>query len=670
MRHLLYFLSVTLIILVGCSPVERTTDQLPNVDFSDSNVIRILQAQDKGLTDSLLIYFQSAVPNHRYLSARAFASVQDKKAIPGLIQLLADKNPDIRKIAAFSLGQIGDERSEDALTSAFIPMDTLESVKQANKYILEALGKCGTTKSLDLISSIATYGPQDTLFVQGQTSSLYRFGLRGMTDSLGTKRMVEIIEDPRYDPTSRLFAVNYLYRNRSLDLESYGSRLIAAYIKEKDEHVQLFLSVVLGRLNAEPALNQLIGDLNSNKTSDQLKINILRSLDGYDYVKVRAAILPLLTIAKPALVEAACSYLKKNAKAYDADYFWNLAKADTTRKQTRSHLYGVTNAIMPGFRTISKGKLNREISKAIDGTTDPYLKVNYINAMGEFGWNYQLIANKLATAVHPVVKTNIVKAVADIYRGADDNRSFATGQRTIKRNICKVMADALRSKDVGMITEAASLLSDSNLDTPDHFRDTLALGEAFASLDLPKDYEAYQALVAAAKYHQIGDIQDTRGVLPYNHAIDFQQLGALTDSSTAVITTNRGNIVMRLYRAKAPGSVHNFIELAEKGFFDGKNFHRVVPNFVIQGGCTRGDGYGIEDYTIRSEFSTLSYDEGGYVGMASSGKDTEGTQFFITHNAALHLDGKYTIFGKVIHGMDIVNAIEVDDKISDVKILF
>jgi len=91
---------------------------------------------------------------------------------------------------------------------------------------------------------------------------------------------------------------------------------------------------------------------------------------------------------------------------------------------------------------------------------------------------------------------------------------------------------------------------------------------------------------------------------------------------------------------------------------------------VIQGGCTRGDGYGIEDYTIRSEFSTLSYDEGGYVGMASSGKDTEGTQFFITHNATLHLDGKYTIFGKIIHGMDVVNAIQVDDKISNVKILF
>ena len=98
--------------------------------------------------------------------------------------------------------------------------------------------------------------------------------------------------------------------------------------------------------------------------------------------------------------------------------------------------------------------------------------------------------------------------------------------------------------------------------------------------------------------------------------------------------------------------------------------HRDIPNFVIQGGCTRGDGYGIEDYTIRSEFSLRSYDDGGYVGMASSGKDTEGTQFFITHTAALHLDGKYTIFAKVKQGMDIVNDIQVGDKITNVKILF
>jgi len=221
-----------------------------------------------------------------------------------------------------------------------------------------------------------------------------------------------------------------------------------------------------------------------------------------------------------------------------------------------------------------------------------------------------------------------------------------------------------------MITEAASLLADTTTDIANFYRDTLAVTAAFDALDLPKDYETYQVLVSASNHLKFGDIQSTEGALMHNHPIDFNRLGALSDSSSAIIDTEKGRIIIELYPKEAPGSVHNFIELATSGFFKGKNFHRVVPNFVVQGGCTRGDGYGIEDYTIRSEFTTLSYDEGGYLGMASSGKDTEGTQFFITHTATLHLDGYYSIFAKVIDGMDVVDNIQVGDVIRDVKIIF
>jgi cyclophilin family peptidyl-prolyl cis-trans isomerase len=119
---------------------------------------------------------------------------------------------------------------------------------------------------------------------------------------------------------------------------------------------------------------------------------------------------------------------------------------------------------------------------------------------------------------------------------------------------------------------------------------------------------------------------------------------------------------------EAPGSVTNFLKLASEGYFNGKNFHRVVPNFVIQGGCNRGDGWGSEDYSIRSEFSLRKYKEGS-VGMASAGKDTEGTQWFITHSPTPHLDGRYSIFAEVVEGMDVVHRIEIGDKIISVDIL-
>jgi peptidyl-prolyl cis-trans isomerase B (cyclophilin B) len=113
--------------------------------------------------------------------------------------------------------------------------------------------------------------------------------------------------------------------------------------------------------------------------------------------------------------------------------------------------------------------------------------------------------------------------------------------------------------------------------------------------------------------------------------------------------------------------VQNFVKLAQSGFYDGKTFHRVVPNFVVQGGCPIGNGWGNPGYSIRSEDGPLRFDR-GMVGMATEGKDTGGCQFFITHSPQPHLDGRYTIFGKVVQGMDVVDQLRVDDVMKTVKI--
>jgi cyclophilin family peptidyl-prolyl cis-trans isomerase len=133
--------------------------------------------------------------------------------------------------------------------------------------------------------------------------------------------------------------------------------------------------------------------------------------------------------------------------------------------------------------------------------------------------------------------------------------------------------------------------------------------------------------------------------------------------------TVRGDIVLELDRSLAPFTVMSFLKLATgRGFYHGQTFHRVVPNFVIQGGDPRGDGWGGPEYTLRSEFSSGTFAT-GTLGMASSGKDTEGSQFFITQSPQPHLDGRYTIFGRVLSGMDVVDKIQVDDHIYGVTII-
>jgi len=131
--------------------------------------------------------------------------------------------------------------------------------------------------------------------------------------------------------------------------------------------------------------------------------------------------------------------------------------------------------------------------------------------------------------------------------------------------------------------------------------------------------------------------------------------------SRAVIKTDRGDIEIELFGDDATQTAASFIKLAKSGFYNGLIFHRVVPNFVVQGGCPRGDGWGDAGYALRSEVNQYHY-ERGYIGVADSGKDTGGCQFFITHSPQPRLDGHYTIFGRVTKGMDVVDKIDQGDK--------
>jgi peptidyl-prolyl cis-trans isomerase B (cyclophilin B) len=138
----------------------------------------------------------------------------------------------------------------------------------------------------------------------------------------------------------------------------------------------------------------------------------------------------------------------------------------------------------------------------------------------------------------------------------------------------------------------------------------------------------------------------------------------------ATIKTNRGNIRIQLFDDKAPKTVANFEKLAGEGFYDGLKFHRVIADFMIQGGCPKGTGTGGPGYTFEDEFhKDLKHDGPGILSMANSGPNSNGSQFFITHTATPWLDNKHSVFGKVIEGTQkVVDAIKQGDKMEKVTV--
>lgn len=139
----------------------------------------------------------------------------------------------------------------------------------------------------------------------------------------------------------------------------------------------------------------------------------------------------------------------------------------------------------------------------------------------------------------------------------------------------------------------------------------------------------------------------------------------------ASINTDKGTITLNLYADKAPKTVANFVNLALRGYYDNLNFHRVINDFMIQGGCPEGDGRGGPGYVFEDEFDPeLKHDSPGVLSMANAGPGTNGSQFFITHIPTGWLDGKHTVFGKVVSDADqeVVNSIVQGDRITSIKI--
>jgi len=138
----------------------------------------------------------------------------------------------------------------------------------------------------------------------------------------------------------------------------------------------------------------------------------------------------------------------------------------------------------------------------------------------------------------------------------------------------------------------------------------------------------------------------------------------------ATITLDNGNeIRIEFYPEDAPKTVENFVTLAKKGFYDGLKFHRVVPDFVVQGGDPKGDGTGGPGYTIKAEFNKQKHVRGTVAMARSQHPDSAGSQFYITYGATPHLDNNYTVFGKVVSGMEHVDGIKQGDKMKTVKIV-
>lgn len=668
---------ILLSLFSACIPYEEEVITDIDITYKDPIAQRIFDFQDQQNIDSLINYFGHNNATYRYLAAMAFASIRPD-SIDQVSLLLYDPVDKVRAAAAYAIGQSNNGSPTSNLLKAFERKDTSGVYQNANKAILEAVGKKGDERMLNHLASITTYQKTDTLLLEGQAWGIYRFATRQIATSKSTERMVEFLTNTNYPNSIRLIAANYLYRLKKLTLSSEQTNdLLAIYKEETDLNIKMALIVGLGKTKSEAVLAYILAQFDNEKDY-RLQCNMLRALSNYDYAQVFPLVEKAVKNSNQHVSNRAVQFLLEKGQDFDATFYWRLAK-DSACIHVKPQLYQVSNKLLPAYYVEHRNNMNAEIRQAFIKESNIYKKADYLTALAEFGWNYKYIARESKKSKSPLIKTTGMNAVQSISDRKDFNQFFNASKNSVRYELSRIFFDGIQTDDPGIIEISATALQNVDRKYAQFLKDSVAVFKRkLASLDGVQFDQAKKQLQITTKWMEswasLDEGSDSIPPLPTfdkedvntQHSIDWTVYQNYTDVIEADINTDKGKITIEFLPNIAPGSVANFIQLAKDGFYDGIAFHRVVPNFVIQAGCPRGDGHGNANYTIRSELPQAHYDDQGYVGMASSGNHTESSQFFITHSPTLHLDGNYTIFAKVTNGMDIVHKIQRGDVIKTV----
>ena len=626
------------VLLWGCQPAAEPL--LPN-KFHHPELQQIIQYQDQRDGQALLSFLTNQESTVRAAAAQALASVQDPTTRESLIELLQDSSTEVRESAAYALGQLYDTTLQQTL----IQQVQKEKEPLVVLQLLEALGKCSTSQPG--LSFLSSWQPADPQMEEGVAWGIYRCGLRGLQSPAAIERTLKLLDHKQ--SKTRLGAAHYLARTRNLPLKDYQSAILQASNDSVPE-IRMAMALALGKTG--PMSETRLWEMAQHDSDYRVQINAIRSLGGIAGTLGSGQMLSLLSDAHPMVALMAARYLRDFGSALQVDSLISKAAVGDPRVSATAW----AAALRYGQDKVG---ITAQISTAFKEAPDPYHQAHYLRALGEYPQNHDFIQEVLQGDYQVPVTTAAIESLLDINRHEGFDPAW-------QHNFANSYKYAIETGDLALIGMAAQALRDTALHYKGHFSDLAFIDEALEKLQMPRDVETYVELLQTSNY-----LRDQSRTPPIttepNNPINWEHLLSVNKGQQVIVHTDKGDITMEMLVEESPATTSFILQLMSEGFYNGKTFHRVVPNFVAQGGCPRGDGWGSTARMLRSELGPLKYTTGS-VGMASAGKDTESCQWFITHSPTPHLDGRYTIFAQIVSGMAIVHELQVGDRIKKITI--
>jgi cyclophilin family peptidyl-prolyl cis-trans isomerase len=626
-------------------------------------------------TPDLTALLTDPEPRIRRRAALAIGRVGLREGITPLLTALADADAEVRAMAAFARGLIGDASPAPRLTTALADVSLLVRGRAA-----EALGLINAKDSAAAIGqmaaacgrtpAVAAMQGDDEKMPVAPDADAFRLGLFALVRLRAYEPLAASALDPSGTPVTTWWPVAYAMQRVG---DPRALPVLRQMLAAPGTYTPAFAARGLGALKDAASLDALVALVDNARTPFEVKVQAVRAIAQVGDPRGGAALARLLS--QPSIdpnLQLEATTAAGTLKAADA-------------------LPIVQDLLTDSWPTLRIAALRA--AAAID-------QESFILVLSSLDvdrqWSVRAaLADVLATLPAPVALPRLKAMVQD-----EDTRVLPAVARALVRlrapDAAALVLTHLKDADFAVRATMATLVGQVKPEggaealreayqagRPDSaFEARAAAISALAGYGAAEAVETLKAALAdkdwavrlqaaalLAKLEPGGDYRlairpsPSAPIAPY----DDPQLVAPSFSPHAFIETARGTIEFELAVLDAPQTTSNFMALARKGFFNGLQIHRVVPNFVVQDGDPRGDGEGGPGYSIRDELNDRPYLR-GTVGMALSGPDTGGSQFFITHSPQPHLDAKYTVFGQVVNGMEVVDRIQQGDTIQRIRV--
>jgi cyclophilin family peptidyl-prolyl cis-trans isomerase/HEAT repeat protein len=676
-------------------------------------MLRLMRAEDERRWDpNLGLFLSDAHPIVRKRAALALGRIGDERALPQLAEALKlDKDNDVRQMCAFAIGEI---ESPAGVVALIAILDDTTQAAEVRARAVEALGKIGAV----LLSNSASSGNQTVLpKVEDKTLTKIRLAvldalkfesgrraapdrstiLLGLTAALRVRSeaagpvILKFLghSDPRIvadtlNTMARLRLkdkndqVRQLLSNGDVIVRANAARVIGAAedkgafegllaraLNDDDLRVRASAIRALGSLKdmraVEPLLQRgnflLASQVASASQNELLEITTTmgRLLPNTSNEKAVAFLRQMHNLTKGEAVEVETAFARVAPGIFQSDpYRAEASTPNANWRQVSRRAQGLAalRDVITGAATNSAGDTRlkdaqMELAVMLRRSSTPALAVPDI---------LQAYSGFKSTDTSAVALSRLRDADVIVRATAAEVLGEQTPNEANARALVAALPVALRDKD---LNDAALAILDALAK-----QKSGAANEAIKTALDSLDHLVRRRAVALLKTNGVGDFSNRIGTVktPNTDADYVRAINRSGRKVTATVMTSKGAFTIEFLPEEAPLTVDNFIQLARKGYFNGQTIPRVVPNFVVQAGDPRGDQNGGPGYQIRCEINEVPFDRAAQ-GMALSGKDTGGSQWFVTHSPQPHLDGGYTVFGRVIRGMDVVDSIVRGDTI-------